>query len=63
MVVPCPSALHAGCHYLYDPIREIGNGTYILGIKIRDVSPVFVPINAQTISSAHVGHRYWDKHI
>ena len=46
MFVPCPPALHAGCHSLYDPIREIGNMTYFAGILIRDFSPMFVPIHA-----------------
>ena len=63
MLVPCPFALHVGYHSLYYPIREIGNGAYIVGIKISDFYTVFVTIHAQEIQSAHVGHMYCDTHI
>ena len=45
MFVPCPFALHVVCNSLYDPIREIGNGKYIVVLAIIDFSPVSVPIH------------------
>ena len=44
--VPCPLSLHIGCHSFYDPIHEIGNRKYIVGITIRDFPYVFVPLHS-----------------
>ena len=45
MFAPCPFDLHVVFHSLYDPIREIGNGTRIVVISILDFSLAFVPIH------------------
>ena len=63
MFVPCPFTLHVECNYFNGPIRKIGNNTYIINIPIIDLYTVLVPIHDQVISSANVGHSYWDTHI
>ena len=63
MFIPELFTLHVGSNAFYDPIHKIRNSTYIVGISISHLSPVFVPIRAELVLSAHVGHRYWDTHL